>query len=87
MSTPRERLATALEGGTPDITPYSIYSWMMNRETEQGKAAWQDVLDRGLALCHHCSPIGHAQHGVRVRIIGIAGIEGVFGKRQRARES
>jgi len=64
MSTPRERLATALEGGTPDITPYSIYSWMMNRETEQGKAAWQDVLDRGLALCHHCSPIQHVPHGV-----------------------
>jgi len=64
MSTPRERLTTALEGGTPDVTPYSIYSWMMDRESERDKAAWQVVLDLGLALCHHCSPVQHVQHGV-----------------------
>jgi hypothetical protein len=64
MSTPRERLTTALEGGTPDRTPYSLYSWMMNRETEKGKAAWQQVLEQGLALCHHCSTVQHIEHGV-----------------------
>lgn len=64
MSTPRERLTTALEGGIPDITPYSIYSWMMDRETEKGKAAWQAVLDGGLAHCHHCGTVRHIEHGV-----------------------
>jgi len=65
MSSPRERLTTALEGGTPDRTPYSIYSWMMNRESEKGKSAWQRVLDQGLALCHHCSTVRHVEHGVK----------------------
>ncbi|NUP98577.1 MAG: hypothetical protein HUU35_01850 [Armatimonadetes bacterium] len=64
MSSPRERLTTALEGGTPDITPYSIYSWMMNRETERAKSAWRSVLDQGLALCHHCNVVRHIEHGV-----------------------
>ncbi len=64
MSTPRERLTTALENGTPDVTPYSIYSWMMNRESEQDKPAWRAVLDQGLALCHHCHTVRHLEHGV-----------------------
>jgi len=64
MSSARERLAAALEGGTPDRTPYSIYSWMMNREAEKDKSAWERVLDQGLALCHHCSTVQHIEHGV-----------------------
>ena len=64
MPTLREDLTTALEGGMPERTPYSFYSWMANRETEKGKAAWQDVIDRGLALCHHCSTVRHIEHGV-----------------------
>jgi len=68
MSTPRELLTTALDGGTPDRTPYAIYSWMMDRETEKGKDAWQRVLDQGLALCHHCGTVGHVEHGVTNRV-------------------
>jgi len=64
MPTIKEDLTAALEGATPERTPYSIYSWMMNRETERGKPAWQDVIDRGLALCHHCSTVRHLEHGV-----------------------
>ena len=64
MSTPRERLTVALEGGTPDVTPYSIYSWMMDRPTEKDKAAWGAVLDQGLALCHHTGVVSHIEHGV-----------------------
>jgi hypothetical protein len=64
MSTPRERLTAALEGQTPDTTPYSIYSWMMDRESEKDKAAWAMVLDRGLALCHHCGTVTSIEHGV-----------------------
>ncbi len=64
MSTPRELLETALEGDTPERTPYSIYSWMMDRESEKGKDAWRRVLDQGLALCHHCGTVSHVEHGV-----------------------
>jgi hypothetical protein len=64
MSTPRERMTIALEGGTPDITPFSYYTWMRNRENEKEKAAWDRVHDLGLAYCHHTSTVAHIEHGV-----------------------
>lgn len=65
MATPRELLSTALEGGVPARTPYSMYSWIMDRKEEKGKAAWDRVLDQGLSLSHHCSTVRHVEHGVR----------------------
>jgi hypothetical protein len=64
MSTPRERLITALEGGTPDITPYSYYSWMRDRDLEKGKDDWDRVHDLGLAMCHHCGTVSLIEHDV-----------------------
>lgn len=64
MSTPRERLTVALEGGVPDITPYSYYSWMRDRQNEKDKADWDRVHDLGLAMCHHCGTVGRTEHGV-----------------------
>lgn len=64
MSTPRERLTVALEGGVPDITPYSYYSWMRDRKVEKDKADWDRVHELGLAMCHHCGTVSHLEHGV-----------------------
>lgn len=64
MASSRERLEAALEGGVPERTPFSMYSWIMDRREEKGKAAWARVLDQGLALSHHCSTVARVEHGV-----------------------
>lgn len=61
MPTTRERLTTALDGDTPDITPYSLYNWMMDDPTSD---RWRRLLDRGLGICQHCAYIKHIEHGV-----------------------
>lgn len=62
--TPRERLETALDGGTPDLTPLSIYSWMVGDEAAWDQPEWKSLLDQGLALIVHCFPLKHVEHGV-----------------------
>lgn len=65
MTTSRDLLTTALDGGTPGRTPYSFYSWIMDRREERDKKdAWENVLDRGLSMSHHCSTVRHVEHGV-----------------------
>jgi hypothetical protein len=64
MSTPRDRLTVALEGGVPDITPYSYYSWMRSSDPEVDRGHWERVHDLGLAMCHHCGTVGRIEHGV-----------------------
>ena len=61
MTTTRERLTTVLNGGTPDQTPLSIYSWMCD---DLHSDDWRRLTDAGLGLCVHCSPIRHIEHGV-----------------------
>ncbi len=61
MITTRDRLTTALDGGTPDRTPLSIYSWMIDDVTSD---AWPRLIDRGLGLCVHCTTVKHVEHGV-----------------------
>ncbi|MFH1733049.1 MAG: hypothetical protein ABIF82_15565, partial [Planctomycetota bacterium] len=60
--TTRERLETALNGGTPDRTPLSIYSWLMG--DWQSNDDWRRLIDSGLGICHHCWPVGRVEHGV-----------------------
>jgi hypothetical protein len=65
MTTTRERLATALEGDTPDLTPLSMYSWMMDRPTTRDCTdAWRRLIDAGLGLAHHCQTVELLEHGV-----------------------
>jgi hypothetical protein len=65
MATARADLTAALEGKTPERTPLSLYSWMMERPAVQGLSDdWQRLVDQGLALCHHCSTVRHLEHGV-----------------------
>jgi len=60
--TTRERLTAALEGGTPDRTPLSIYSWMMG--DWQSNDDWRRLIDSGLGVCHHCGTVARVEHGV-----------------------
>ena len=67
----RENLITALDGGTPERTPLSIYDWLMDRAiTLEDVAArmaspeWKPLLDRGLLVCHHCEILEAVEHGV-----------------------
>ena len=60
--TTRENLITALNGGTPEITPLSFYSWMApDFLTDE----WKRLYDRGLGICHHCRIIDEVMHGVK----------------------
>lgn len=59
--TPQERLTIALHGGTPDITPLSIYSWMID---DPSSDRWRRVIDQGLILCEHYLAFTMIEHGV-----------------------
>lgn len=59
--TTRERLLAALDGGVPDVTPLSIYSWMIS---DKNDPRWQRLLEQGLGLCHHWNPYAAVEHGV-----------------------
>jgi hypothetical protein len=59
--TTKERLYSALNGDTPDITPLSFYSWM---EDDIMTDDWKRLYDMGLGICHHCEVIKFIEHGV-----------------------
>jgi hypothetical protein len=61
MST-RENLITALEGGTPERTPLSFYSWMADDFLAD---EWKRLYDQGLGICHHCSVIEEKVDGLK----------------------
>jgi len=60
--TTRELLIAALNGETPERTPLSAYSWMLD---DRNSDRWRRVLDGGLGLCEHCSTVKHVEHGVK----------------------
>ena len=66
-----ENLIEVLEGGTPGHTPFLVYDWNMGRAiTAEDVAArmaddrWKKLLDMGLLIRHHCSPVKAVEHGV-----------------------
>jgi hypothetical protein len=61
-NTTRENLITALEGGTPQRTPLSVYSWMADDFLAD---KWKRLYDRGLGICHHCEVIEEIVEGVK----------------------
>ena len=61
--TQREQLTTALDGGVPDRTPYSIYSSFIGEE-KLFAAEWMALYEQGLSLCHHVLTVQHVEHGV-----------------------
>ena len=67
----RKNLIQVLEGGTPDRTPFLIYDWNMERAITAEDVAdrmaderWKKLLDMGLLIRHHCSPVKAVEHGV-----------------------
>jgi hypothetical protein len=60
--TTKALLTTALEGGTPEITPISFYSWMFE---DLHADAVRRVIDQGLGICRHCFPLRSIEHGVK----------------------
>jgi len=63
MSTPRDLLITALEGGIPERTPYSIYRWFFS-DPRHPIEAWKPLLERGLGILDGCTTVRHIEHGV-----------------------
>ncbi len=68
--TARELLITALEGETPRRTPLAVYDWCMGAITTDELSAkmreprWQSLIERGLAVRHHCPVTKAIEHGV-----------------------
>ncbi len=62
--TTRDNLTAALEGGTPDTTPLTAYSWMF---ADLQAPALRRVVGMGLGFCHHCWTVRHLEHGVEDR--------------------
>ncbi|NQU09543.1 hypothetical protein HQ590_02025 [bacterium] len=59
--TTRERMTTALNGGEPDVTPYSIYGFFLGDTPDD---AWRRLFDHGLGLTVHCATVAPVEHGV-----------------------
>lgn len=59
--TTKERLTAVLNGETPDITPYSIYHWLVD---DRNSDRWRPLIERGLGLCRHVSTVHTIEHGV-----------------------
>lgn len=58
--TTRERLTTALDGGTPDITPFSIYSDWIDLHDD----SWRRLIDEGLGAVAQLSTVRSMAHGL-----------------------
>ncbi len=59
--TTRENLIMALEGGTPEVTPLSFYSWMADDFLTED---WTRLYEAGLGICHHCKIVDEKVHGM-----------------------
>lgn len=60
-SNTKQDIITALNGGTPEVTPYTFYSWMTK---DLFSDTWKRLYDQGLGICHHVRVIDEIQHGV-----------------------
>jgi hypothetical protein len=58
-------LITALDGGTPAITPLSIYRWMVDDLVSD---RWRRLLDQGLALHRACPTVRGACPGLETTV-------------------
>lgn len=72
MST-RDNIVTTLNGGTPEKTPLTFYSWMVTMDKKENEHLlfedqWKRLYDMGLGICHHVYVIKEKQHGVTDRI-------------------
>jgi hypothetical protein len=59
----RQLLTAALNGQTPDITPYSIYDWLTDTIPPAELARLQD---RGLGVCRHVQTVTAIERGVEL---------------------
>lgn len=67
--TTRKNIFAALNGGTPDVTPLTFYSWMVTMDKKKNEHLlfedqWKRLYDMGLGICHHVRVIKEVQHGV-----------------------
>lgn len=60
--TTRERITTALNNGTPDDVPLSIYDAFVD---DLNADHWQRLIDQGLGICAHCPVLKAIEHGVK----------------------
>ena len=60
--TTRELLTTTLNGGTPEITTFSLYRGMIDDPTSD---RWRRLHDQGLGVIEHCGVVRHIEHGVQ----------------------
>ena len=65
----RENIITALNGGTPEITPLTFYSWMVTMDKKENEHLlfddqWKRLYDMGLGIAHHVRVVKEVQHGV-----------------------
>ncbi len=65
--TTRENLITALEGGTPEQTPLSIYAWFFTHPQWRYED-WRPLLEQGLGVTHHCATVVLKEHGVTTTV-------------------
>jgi len=65
--TTRDDLIAALNGETPERTPYSIYAWFFTHP-KYDFDEWRPLFDQGLGLCLHCPTVTLEEHGVETTV-------------------
>ena len=60
--TTRERITLALNNGTPDHSPLTIYDAFVD---DINADHWQRLIDQGLGVCAHCPVLKAIEHGVK----------------------
>ncbi len=63
----RENLIAALEGETPEWTPYEISNWYFDH-SGQVLDEWRHLFDQGMAFVRGCRTVVQEEHGVRTAV-------------------
>jgi len=64
MTTTRDLLATVLDGGTPERTPYLVHSWFYMAGGYPSFEEWKPLFDQGLGIFHSCPTVKRIEHDV-----------------------
>ncbi len=61
----RERITAALNGETPDRTPFTVYNYFVD---DRSRPEWQRLIEMGLGITEHVPLTKNIEHGVELSV-------------------
>lgn len=62
----RSNLIQALEGETPQLTPFAMYEWLLPDHETWQTPEWLTLLDQGMGLIFHRETVKRIRHGLEI---------------------